>query len=110
MNKKLLYCLLLTIFLIIFPITIYSIDFTKENCNAFSFSIKETDIAYCESIIDGYKYILQSQESRYNSEKNIDSETLEYINNINKKITYYRKQCGIDTDIKVASNILITKK
>ena len=109
MNKRLLYCLLLTIFLS-YPITICNADIIKEKCNIYDLDIKKGDMDYCNFVIDGYKYILQSQENRYSDENSIDGKTLEYITNVNEKITYYEKKCGIYTDTKDVLNILITKK
>jgi hypothetical protein len=100
MNKKLLRCVLFIIFLS-YPADTY--------CdNAKDLDIAKDDIAYCKIIIDGYTSILWSYENRYCDKTTISINVINYMNDINRKIIYYKQKCNIGFEDE-RHDILLTK-
>lgn len=91
---------LLFLIIIFQPVNLYCDNL--EKCH--SINSKEKNLEYCQLLVDSYTFILQSYEKRYVNKSDIDSDTIDHINNINKKIKQYKLECGLNdlsTDVHI---------
>lgn len=60
---------------------------------------KETTLYNCKNIVDGYRFLLQTYEYRFEKKENhLNPETIEYINKLNNIIKKQERICNLSTN------------